>query len=269
MYPIFLRFLKLYASSGLKKSSTGSDRGNQIRILQTQMSFSVSRDDGALIEWASENFSTVFCQSRRLLDSQMWSMIYDVFRFNSCAPKILLNNDSSSMDEISVGEYLQKEGYSATFRDNYLVYASLTGAKDDRKDHGKVILTTADGQFEIYDHVIVACHSDGAIKILEAGGDLGVDGGITRDVLGMFEWSRNEVTLRSDPKPRMLIKSLFDGEKMQNFISFAGAYLKYGFHEDAFTSGLLAACSLDPCTALDIEKYLDHFSAAPAPPQIR
>lgn len=113
-------------NKGLEKPSTGSDRGSQIRILQTQMTFSVSRDGGAF-EWAGKNLFTVFCQSRRLLESHMWSMIYDIFRFNSCAPKLLLNNDASSTDEMSIGEYLQKEGYSAAFRDDYLlVCASLS-----------------------------------------------------------------------------------------------------------------------------------------------
>lgn len=43
------------------------------------------------------------------------------------------------------------------------------------------------------------------------------------------------------------VKAQQQMHKIQNkrSISFAGAYLKYGFHEDGFTSGLLAACSVE------------------------
>lgn len=43
------------------------------------------------------------------------------------------------------------------------------------------------------------------------------------------------------------VKAQKEMYKIQNTrsISYAGAYLKYGFHEDGFTSGLLAACSID------------------------
>lgn len=51
------------------------------------------------------------------------------------------------------------------------------------------------------------------------------------------------------PTPLTLQAVRAQGEmhRIQNTrgISFAGAYLKYGFHEDGFTSGLLAACSVD------------------------
>lgn len=60
----------------------------------------------------------------------------------------------------------------------------------------KVVLTTASGEHVEYDHVILACHSDAALKILRAGG-------ITEEeerVLSQFEWSHNEAVLHSDEK---------------------------------------------------------------------
>ena len=60
---------------------------------------------------------------------------------------------------------------------------------------GNVILETATGRRETFDHIIFACHSDDALRILDAGS------GATpaeREVLSAFRWSRNEVWLHSD-----------------------------------------------------------------------
>lgn len=83
------------------------------------MTFSVSRDFGTF-EWAGGNLFTVFCQPKRVLDSEMWKLIYDVLRFNACARRILKEPVSKGA-EMSIGEYLENEGYSESFRDNYLI----------------------------------------------------------------------------------------------------------------------------------------------------
>jgi predicted NAD/FAD-binding protein len=60
---------------------------------------------------------------------------------------------------------------------------------------GNAILETATGQRETFDHIIFACHSDDALRILDAGS------GATpaeRDILGAFRWNKNEVWLHSD-----------------------------------------------------------------------
>lgn len=59
---------------------------------------------------------------------------------------------------------------------------------------GGVELRTADGQIAIYDHVILACHSDSALDILRAGN-------ISTDedrILSKFRWNVNEAILHSD-----------------------------------------------------------------------
>ena len=73
--------------------------------------------------------------------------------------------------------------------------ASLTSSTVTGSSKHTVTLTTTDGQQAQYDHVILACHSDTTLKILEAGNATQEE----RDVLGMFEWNRNQVVLHSDP----------------------------------------------------------------------
>ncbi|KAJ7364847.1 FAD/NAD(P)-binding domain-containing protein [Mycena albidolilacea] len=100
-YPNFIKFLKLHA----------------IKILPTEMTFSVSRDRG-MFEWAGRNLMTIFCQPYRLIDPNMWRLIYDVLRFNACARSIITDD---SDEEFSIGDYLDREGYSDSFKDNYLI----------------------------------------------------------------------------------------------------------------------------------------------------
>ncbi|KAF8799396.1 amine oxidase [Phlegmacium glaucopus] len=131
-YPNFLRFLQLYPppqrkspsflQSLLRRQSVPDDVGMDpgISINPTEMTFSISRDGGAF-EWAGKNLATVFCQPYRLVDPQMWRMIYDIMRFNACARRVLLDVKGNDESEMSIGEYLDLEGYSLAFRNNYLI----------------------------------------------------------------------------------------------------------------------------------------------------
>ncbi|KAF7309884.1 Amino-oxidase domain-containing protein [Mycena indigotica] len=102
-YPNFIKFLKM---EGIKYDPT-------------EMTFSVTRDAGAF-EWAGNNLFTVFCQPYRLLDPSMWRLVYDVLRFNAYARNIL-SQEEELLKEMSIGEYLDRQGYSDAFKDNYLI----------------------------------------------------------------------------------------------------------------------------------------------------
>ena len=105
-YPNFLRFL----------------RRESIPTVPTEMTFSVSRDSGAF-EWAGKNLFTVFCQPQNLLNPSMWRLVWDVLRFNASVRKLLHSKTEDS--HLSIGTYLEREGYSNSFRDNYLIASGL------------------------------------------------------------------------------------------------------------------------------------------------
>lgn len=88
------------------------------------MTFSVTRDKGAF-EWAGDTIFTVFCQRKNLFRAAHWRMIWDVLRFNACARKLVEEDDDTDNGiDVSIGDYLAKEGYSDSFRDNYLIVSS-------------------------------------------------------------------------------------------------------------------------------------------------
>jgi predicted NAD/FAD-binding protein len=88
------------------------------------MTFGISRDAGAF-EWSGTSGGALFAQPSNALKPSFWRMIFDIIRFNQFALDLLSIPHNSSAataaTEMSIGEYLEREGYSAAFRDNYLI----------------------------------------------------------------------------------------------------------------------------------------------------
>ncbi|KAK5120200.1 hypothetical protein LTR85_006406 [Meristemomyces frigidus] len=115
-YPNFLRFLE----------EVGVDP------VETDMTFSVTRDHGKF-EWSGET-QGIFAQRKNMFRPRHWRMIFDIVRFNQFALDLLADDDEDGIErlgspvkrrkymrDMSVGEYLDREGYSQAFRDDYLI----------------------------------------------------------------------------------------------------------------------------------------------------
>lgn len=62
----------------------------------------------------------MFAQKRNLLNPAQWRMMWDILRFNTGALELLRKGDKGE----SIGSYLEREGYSQAFIDNYLLVSS-------------------------------------------------------------------------------------------------------------------------------------------------
>ncbi|KAI1165459.1 amine oxidase [Nemania serpens] len=110
-YPNFISFL----------------RKVNVPIVTTDLTFGFSRDKGKF-EWANNSFDAIFCQRTNLLSPGMWRLVFDIIRFNEFALD-LLRAEATSPDEPqssprsleTVSHYLERHGYSDTFRNNYLI----------------------------------------------------------------------------------------------------------------------------------------------------
>jgi hypothetical protein len=76
------------------------------------------------------------------------------------------------------------------FRDKIRLNTHVTGV---RRHNTEVVVRTARGDNDIFDHVIFACHADQALNILEDADELEIQ------VLSAFPYSRNTAFLHTDP----------------------------------------------------------------------
>lgn len=97
---------------------------NFIRILDeigqpsqpSEMSFSVHSADGRL-EYNGSSLNGLFAQRRNLMRPSFYSMVRDILRFNRSA----LAEINEGPRPMTLGEYLDSNGYGRRFRDDYLV----------------------------------------------------------------------------------------------------------------------------------------------------
>lgn len=127
-YPNFIAFLKAI----------------KVPTAPSEMTFGVSRDHGAF-EWAGTSLSSLFTAWKSVFSPRLWRMLFDVIRFNQFALDLLKNEEQSQVpvngdgphesephicmngddhkeeNQETIGEYLEREGYSDAFRDDYLI----------------------------------------------------------------------------------------------------------------------------------------------------
>lgn len=102
----------------------------KVETAPTELSFSVSRDQGRF-EWASLNRDAFFCQRSNYFSPRMWRLVFDIWRFDKFALDVLR---AEKPTEETIGEYLEREGYSTKFKDDYLtpITASLWNTSPEK-----------------------------------------------------------------------------------------------------------------------------------------
>jgi predicted NAD/FAD-binding protein len=88
-----------------------------VETVPSDMSFGFSLNDGAL-EYACDNFDTIFAQRLNALDPRFLWVFREVLRFCKIAPADLAIGAAAG---VSLGEWMARRGFSAWFRDRFLL----------------------------------------------------------------------------------------------------------------------------------------------------
>lgn len=95
---------------------------------ESDMSFSATIPARG-VEYNGTNLDKLFVQRRNLLRPSFWRMVKGILRFYREARELL----EPGAEELSLGEYLQRQGYSAEFIDDHLVPMAAAVWSTDRE----------------------------------------------------------------------------------------------------------------------------------------
>eukprot|EP00986_Skeletonema_menzelii_P014036 scaffold8816_cov150-Skeletonema_menzelii.AAC.1 len=87
----------------------------------TDMSLSISLDQGKTVEWSSQSLQGMFANPMQAIKPEFYTFLRDMMHFNAHAGELLLLPEDHPSRQVTIGEYLNKEGYSEAFASYYLV----------------------------------------------------------------------------------------------------------------------------------------------------
>ncbi|XP_049360891.1 uncharacterized protein LOC125825610 [Solanum verrucosum] len=95
----------------------------RVDVEVSDMSFSVSLDQGRGCEWGTRNgFSSLFAQKKNVLNPYFWQMIREIIRFKQDVISHLeeLDNNPDIDRNETLGQFIKSHGYSELFQKAYL-----------------------------------------------------------------------------------------------------------------------------------------------------
>jgi len=103
----------------------------------SEMSFAASIDAGAL-EYSGSGLSGLFAQKSNIFRPRFWRMLRDIWRFYREGPAITAVAGDQVEGDVSLGDYLDRQGYSHAFVYDHLLpmaAAIWSTAAHDMRDH--------------------------------------------------------------------------------------------------------------------------------------
>jgi predicted NAD/FAD-binding protein len=104
-----------------------------VKTENSDMSLSVSLDEGNTVEWSSDGLNGLLARRSQLLEPSFHRMVLDMLRFHKEAPSFLLLQEDDPRKHVTTGQYLRNHAYSEAFARNYLLpmMAALWSASMD------------------------------------------------------------------------------------------------------------------------------------------